>query len=126
MWVIPSPIRVPVTLKKDFILNLNHYRNAHQFTLHKAKVTYEEMVTPLVVHLPKLDKVRMSYLLFPKSRQLCDVSNFCSIVDKFFSDTLVSAGILPDDNYEHVIMVAYGFGGIDRDNPRVDVVIEPL
>lgn len=124
MWVVSVPYRVLVNRKTAFVLNLNQYRNAHYHLLDDAKKDFAKIVKPKLVNIPKLEEVRMSYILFPRTKQLLDVANVCSIVDKFFSDCLVAEQILPDDNYNHVKMVAYGFGGIDKDNPRVDVIIE--
>lgn len=123
MWTIQLPLKVPVSLKRDFYLNLNVYRNADFHTLNRAKVVFGEMVRPLLVGLPDMKQCALEYTLFPSTRRLCDVSNVCSIVDKFFSDTLVDAGKIEDDNYTVVPEVYYHFGAIDKDNPRVDVTI---
>ena len=126
MWVVSVPISVMVTKKKAFSLNLNQYRNANHFTLDKAKKEFADQVKSKLDNIPSLDKIRISYILYPKSQQLCDVSNICSIVDKFFSDCLTTKGIIPDDNYNHVKMVAYGFGEVDKLNPRCEVIIESI
>lgn len=126
MWTILAPTSVMVTKKKKFYLNLNQYRNAHHHTLDKAKKEFAEIVMPRLVDLPTLARIRISYWLFAGTAQKCDVANVCSIVDKFFSDCLTAAGKIPDDNYDHVPVVAYGWGGVERGNPRVEAVIERL
>lgn len=126
MWVVSAPTKVLTNRKTPFSLNLNVYRNAHHHLLDDAKKDFADIVKPRLRDIPSLVQIRMSFLLYPKTRQPCDVSNICSIVDKFFSDCLVSEKKIPDDNYNHVVMNAYGFGGIDKDNPRVDVVIESV
>lgn len=126
MWTVSLPLRIPVSKKKVFLLNLNAYRNANFFTLNKAKVNFEGVVRPLLKELPFLEECTLEYTLYPGSLHLIDVSNICSIVDKFFCDTLVSAGKLADDNYTVVKSVKYLIGSIDRVNPRVDVVIHSL
>lgn len=123
MWTITLPLRVPISKKSDFILNLNEYRNSHFLVLNKAKVTFGEMVRPLLKDLPTMEQCSLEYTLFPATRRKCDVSNICSIVDKFFSDTLVDAGKITDDNYEIVLGAQYLFGCVDKGNPRVDVTI---
>lgn len=125
MWTIHLPIKVPVSKKRDFTLNLNQYRNTHFQVLNKAKVSFEEVVGPLLKGVPRLGECELSYVLFVPTRQLCDVANICSIVDKFFSDTLVSKGKLEDDNYTIVPRVTYSFGGIDKIHPRVEVTVIP-
>lgn len=125
MWTIHLPIKVPVSKKRDFTLNLNQYRNTHFQVLNKAKVSFEEVVGPLLKGVPRLGECELSYVLFVPTRQLCDVANICSIVDKFFSDALVSKGKLEDDNYTVVPRVTYSFGRIDKIRPRVEVTIIP-
>jgi hypothetical protein len=125
LHTISVPISVPVTKKKKFYLNLNQYRNAHHFTLAKAKVNYHQIVEPRLSHLPRFDRIDLTYTLFTGTEQLCDVSNICSIVDKFFSDVLVSCGKIEDDNRKFVLSASYRYGGVDRTNPRVEVTITP-
>lgn len=124
---IALPLRIDYGKKKvcEFILNLNHYRNAHQRVLAEAKVAYTEAILPLLRHLPVFSTVRLVYTLYVKNAQLCDTSNPCSIIDKFFSDALVDAKKIEDDNYTIVHGVDYRFGGIDRNNPRCEVSIIP-
>lgn len=126
MWTISLPLSVRQSKAKNFHLNLNIYRNTHYQTLNKVKVTFQEQVAPLLVQLPKLNQISLSYELYPQSNRLCDIANVCSIVDKFFSDTLVNLGYIPDDNYQHVLGVQYLFGSVDQKNPRVEVTINPI
>jgi hypothetical protein len=126
MYVISVPISVPVSKKKRFYLNLNQYRNAHHFTLSKAKTNYHDIVEPLLKHLPIFDRVRLVYTLYTGTEQLCDTSNICSIVDKFFSDVLVACEKIVDDNRKIVISAEYRWGNVDKHNPRVEVTIVPV
>ena len=122
MEVINFPLTVMVG-RKPFSLNLNKFRNTHYAVLAKAKENYKSLVK-----LPKAhyDKVRLEYTLFPKTKRRLDVSNVCSIVDKFASDMLVDAGILDDDNFDIVVEVVYRFGCIDKDNPRCELKVVEL
>lgn len=126
MWEVSVPISVPVSKNKNWSLNLNIYRNTHHQTLSKAKIKFAAIVHPRLIHIPTLKRARFSYILYPGSAHDLDISNVCCVVDKFFSDVFVSAGKLPDDNYKHLINIAFGFGEIDRANPRCDVIIESL
>ena len=125
--VLRSPLRVKIGKKAEtFSLNLNIYRNTHHYLLNAAKVAYEEAMRSQVVALPVFDRILIRYFLFPQSKRLCDVSNVCCIVDKFFSDVLVTHHRIPDDNYTVVLGVSYEFGSIDKDNPRVEIHITPI
>jgi hypothetical protein len=123
MWTFSLPLKIFVSKNSDFSLNLNQYRNAHFQVLNKAKRNFESLAIGLIRGLPKLERCTLEYELFPGTAQLCDTNNICSIVDKFFSDALVEAGILPDDNYKYIFSSTFKFGRIDRENPRVDVTI---
>ncbi len=126
MFTLSLPISVPVSKAKSFSLNMNQYRNAHYHTLNKAKQTFHDMVIPSLKSLPVLTKISLIYTLFPPSKRELDVANICSIVDKFFSDTLVSSGRITDDNFKVLPNITYRFGSIDKTNPRVEVTIEEL
>lgn len=126
MYSIDLPLYVMVTKKKKFYLNLNQYRNAHHHTLNKAKVEFADQVKPLIGHLPKLSGAGIDYELFVPTRASRDVANICSIVDKFFSDVLVSAGILEDDNFSIVPAVRYRYGGLAPNQGRVTAHIQPI
>lgn len=124
--LLSLPTTVRLSRKTKFALNLNQYRNTHFSILNNAKIAFKKAIEKLVKGLPQLTNVNLTYTLYPRTRQRCDVANVCSIVDKFFSDALVEFGILPDDNYDHLPKVVYQFGSIDKTNPRVDVLIESL
>jgi hypothetical protein len=127
VYTISVPLSVPVTKKgRHWHLNLNQYRNTHFQTLNKAKVAFHDIVAPRLKALPRMSAVRLVYTLFPRNNQLCDTNNICSIVDKFFSDTLVSCGIIEDDNFRIVVGSAFEYGEIDKSDPRVEVTIEPV
>lgn len=62
---------------------------------------------------------RMYFTIFAPDARKFDLSNkFESI-----ADLLVDAGILADDNYEVLPWVVLQFGGIDRKNPRAEILI---
>jgi hypothetical protein len=124
--ILPTSIQYGVKKPKPFYLNLNNYRNAPYHLLSDMKVAFSEIVSPRVTHLPPMDLIRISYYLFTGTRQIPDVANVCSIVDKFFCDVLTKQEIIPDDNPNHLSMVAYGFGGYEKGQPRVEAVIERL
>lgn len=124
--IIHSPLWTQQSKTKKFYLNLNVYRNAHFHTLNKAKVEYKKLVKDQILLLPKMDKIRVSYWLYPKTKRRTDLGNIISIHQKFFEDALVEFGIIPDDSYEHVIQSAMAFGELDKENPRVDIFIEEV
>ena len=123
---LPIYVELGVKKKKTFALNLNTYRNAYFQELNKAKVLFEELVTPLVRGLPQMGKVNLTYRLFFGSKRQIDVANVCCIVDKFFCDTLVNCNRLPGDDKDTISDVRYVWGGVDTKNPRVEVTLSDI
>lgn len=123
------PIHITLWTKKGtskkYPLNFNRFRQLHIYEYGHLKEEWNRIVLPLVQHLPKLDKVEITYTLFTGSNQKSDLMNWISVVDKFFQDTLVKAGKLPDDNYDFVPLIHAIWGEVDKSNPRVQVEIKP-
>ena len=115
-----------LTGKKDkrFYVNLNIYRNAHHFTLNSAKVTFKEIIQDQIDRLPMLNRIKLHYRVFTPTNRKIDTMNVGSIADKFFCDALVESGKILDDDYNFVVYNGFEFGGIDKENPRVEVLIE--
>jgi len=122
--VVYSPLKVRRSKDKFFILNMNHYRNAHFRTLNNVKKMYLTEISEQVKALPTYEKVRLIYTLYPGNRRLCDLDNVLSIHAKFFQDALVTLGRIPEDNYLYVLSSTQCFGEVDKDNPRVEIKIE--
>lgn len=130
---IRETLKLPSSLEqgkkgKRFYLNLNGYRNAHHHTLNNAKVRFKEQVREMILSLGSAGygRVKFTYRVFPRTWQPADISNICSVVDKFFSDAFVELGYLADDNFKYLPEVIYLFGGISKKNPRVEVTVEEL
>lgn len=117
------PLFVQVSANKRFYLNLNQYRNAHFQTLAKAKRVFSEEIWDQVIGLPLMTRCSLVYVLYPPTKATRDTNNVCTIVDKFFSDVLVQAGRLQDDDYTRLDHIHSCFGNVDKTNPRLDVII---
>ena len=126
MSLVKSLLRVPVNkaASKWFILNLNNYRNTHYHVLNKAKQTYTEELN--LDHLPSYIKIQVRLVVYAKNKRKFDLDNVCSIHAKFFLDSLVKANKIPDDSYDCVTRLVYEFGGICKDDPRVDIFIKGI
>lgn len=126
MHKLVAPLRVPQSKTKDFLLNLNAYRNAHHMVLNKTKVEFKDVMREQIEKLPVMNKVRLTYVLFVGSNRRCDLTNMISVIDKYFEDALVELGKLPDDNFNYVPELVFRFGNVDPSNPRVEIYIEEL
>ena len=123
--ILILPLEVYYSKNKKFILNLNNYRNAHYRILSASKKIYTEDLLERIKDLPKFsDVVSLEYVYYAKSKRRLDVSNPCSIIDKFTCDALVKAEIIEDDSSKQIKKVVYRFGGVDKDNPRCVLTIE--
>lgn len=121
------PIQVPVSKKKDFILNLNKYRNSHWNELGKAKSYFHDYIKNAnIEHETFQNPVRFHYIYYPKSKHIFDRMNVASIIDKFLCDALIDVGILKDDTYDLVLFPTFEFGGVDKEYPRCEVYIEEI
>lgn len=129
--MISLPIHITIWTKKGtskkYPLNFNRFRQLHIYEYGTLKEEWNRIVTPLVQSLPNFTgKVEITYTLFTGSSHKSDLMNWISVVDKFFQDTLVKAGKLPDDNYDFVPLIHAVWGEIDKGNPRVQVEIKPF
>jgi len=124
---ISLPLDVQVSKKKKFILNLNNFRNAHFRTLSKAKNDYTDVVSKLA---PKIDytilKCEIEYVYHHGTARSYDLSNPCSIIDKFACDGLTHIGYWKDDNHSTIVKIKYTDSELDRENPRCDMIITVL
>lgn len=129
MWEgrIELPAVVQVR-KKKYSLNLNLYRNTHYYVLNQMKKNFSSLVQEQLKDIPPLKKVFLKYIVHPKTKRLFDVANVCTVVDKFFCDALVQAGIIADDNCTIVEYVSYTVGNKSDKGysyVTVDVIGEP-
>jgi len=103
---------VNVSKKTTKAINLNVYRNLHHHHLNTQKKNFHETVKPLLRDKPKAKKIWIHYEIFAPRNGILDTMNVGSIADKYFSDTLVETGKIPDDNQKHVVLNTFSFGGV--------------
>lgn len=129
MYIIQSPLKITLSHKKDgsigkeFILNLNNYRNAYFRTLNQSKIMYKRAIVEQLQDKPRYNRVAIIYQVFKGDNRRYDIGNVLSIHQKYFEDAMVETGKLPDDKASNIPMVLYTDGGIDRDNPRVEIKV---
>jgi len=125
MIKLESPLWIWVK-KKKFSLNLNIYRNTHYTVLNIAKQNYKMVMSRQVMFLPTMERIKLEFVLYPKTRARMDLANCCCIHDKFIADALVDYGKIEDDDYLHVVESKYSFGKLDKKNPRVEIIITEI
>ena len=70
--------------------------------------------------------VWIKIVYFNPTKRKSDLSNFCSIHDKFVCDALVELGVLEDDNYDFIKEVHYQYWWYDKNAGRVEIEIYSL
>ena len=95
--------------------------------LSTAKKLYSDELVPRLEEFDSFSEpVSLTYTYYARSKRRLDVSNPCSIIDKFACDALVKADILEDDSFNQIKQVVYKFGGVDKNNPRCELVITKM
>lgn len=119
-----SPLWVQVG-KRKIILNLNQYRNTHFRILNNAKIAYKNYMGDQIRKIKGKYKGKccVIYTVYKGDRRDFDIGNICSIHQKFFEDAMVELGRLEDDTFEFIPLVIFCHGGIDKDNPRVEIEV---
>ena len=113
--------------KRPFRLNLNNWRNANPFLRTEADRRFRQIIKDQYKTLPRItfkNKVLIKYEVYFSDKRKKDISNILSIIDKYFSDAIVELGIIPDDNYKHLVKIIYEFGGITDEEYCKATIIE--
>lgn len=116
-----SPLKIMKNSIKNFILNLNQYRNTHYRVLNNCKINYKEYMKEQIKKSKRYDRAIFVYKVFEGNRRRYDLGNVCSVHQKFFEDAFVELNKISDDNSTYIPIVLYLKGRLDRDNPRVEI-----
>lgn len=111
-YTVRLPSYVDVSKKLTKALNLNVYRNLHHYHLSTQKNNFADDVKPLLRDKPRAEKIWIHYTIFASRNGTLDTMNVGAIADKYFSDTMVEAGKIPDDSHQHVVLCTFSFGGV--------------
>jgi len=67
-------------------------------------------------------QIKINYVYYANKKGT-DLDNFVGMARKFFQDALSEFGLIEDDNTNIIIASSEIYGGIDRENPRVEAEI---
>lgn len=128
MYRVILPLKIQYNTKKDgtpcyFNVDLNHYRNTHYRVLNLAKIAYKEYIKDQIDKLPKFKNLLPVYHFYPGNKIRKDISNMCCIHSKFFLDAMTEYGKIDDDSTQYIPMEIYKVKEIDKENPRVEVLL---
>lgn len=121
-YKISMPLKVKLG-RQEYIVNLNQYRNWHYHVMNGVKKNYQAMAAKELCSLPPMNKIRLEFKLFKGSLRRTDRANVLSVHEKFFCDALTKCSVIEDDNDDCIESTLYTSGGLDRKNPRVEIII---
>ena len=127
---IISPLFVTLSRKtvkdKRVSLNMNTYRNLHHRVNNNAKKVYFEELREQLEGLSIQTPVEITYKVYKASKRRLDKMNVVSVVAKFLLDAITDYGCWEDDNDDYVKKETILPTELDRENPRVEIIIKEI
>lgn len=127
---IISPLFVTLPRKtvkdKRIALNMNTYRNLHHRISNDAKKAYSEALREQLRNLTIQTPVEVTYKVYKASKRRLDKMNVISVVSKFLLDSITDYGCWEDDNDDYVKTETILPTELDRENPRVEIIIKEI
>jgi Holliday junction resolvase RusA-like endonuclease len=109
--------------RKKYLIGMNWYGTTHYRTRNKVKQEFHGMIDKVVSKIKLKSPIKTHYKLYYKNK-LSDADNIISVIDKFLMDALQESGTIINDNVQHYVQSSWEVISQDRDNPRVEVIIE--
>lgn len=119
------PLYITNRSNKRKWLTLNNYRNWHYQVSNDIKRRFKADISRML-NFRINGKVKIEYFYFAPDKRTRDLMNVISVVDKFFQDAMVEFGCIESDDLSTVVEVNSCYMGIDKANPRLDVIITKL
>ena len=127
---IISPLFVTLPRKtvkdKRIALNMNTYRNLHHRISNDAKKAYSEALREQLRNLTIQTPVEVTYKVYKGSKRRLDKMNVISVVSKILLDSITDYGCWEDDNDDYVKTETILPTELDRENPRVEIIIKEI
>lgn len=112
---------------KKGAIAVNWYRNAHHHESNAAKKKFKLLIQDQLNQFDKIETpIKIKYTYYAARNNSPDLDNFIGTVKKFFQDALVESGLIEDDNINFIVGNSESYGGIDKENPRVEAEIKQL
>ena len=126
--ISPLFITLPRKTVKDkrIALNMNTYRNLHHRISNDAKKAYSEALREQLRNLSIQTPVEVTYKVYKASKRRLDKMNVISVVSKFLLDSITDYGCWEDDNDDYVKKETIMPTELDRENPRVEIIIKEI
>lgn len=106
--------------------SLNEYLGMSNIATSNLKNNWEAFIRDVLAEYQlidkKVEKCRITYKTFFKFNRRHDLDN---ISPKFIFDGFVKAGFLVDDDYQHITALTT-LCDIDKENPRIEILVEEI
>lgn len=109
-----------------YYINWNNFRNWHYQVCNNLKRKYKEIAALKLEGISFQTKIKMAFVLHKGDKRKVDRSNILGLHEKFFCDALTECGCIVDDNDNYLESTTYRTGEIDKEDPRVDIIIEEI
>lgn len=114
----------PTKTAKNPPINVGWYRNVHYRGSNDAKIKFKKMIQGQLDQFDKIETpIKIKYTYYAKGNNSPDLDNFVGTVKKFFQDALVESGLIEEDNVKFIVASSESYGGIDKENPRVEAEV---
>jgi len=126
--ISPLFITLPRKTVKDkrIVLNLNIYRYLYHRIINDSKKAYSEALKEQLRNLSIQTPVEVTYKVYKGSKRRLDKMNVISVVSKFLLDSITDYGCWEDDNDDYVKTETILPTELDRENPRVEIIIKEI
>lgn len=124
---IISPLYIDLprvrTKPKRVYLNMNAYGNTNTFTNNEVKKAYLEMIREQIGGKVIQTPVEITYRVYKQSKRRLDKMNVVAVTSKYLLDALTNLKCWVDDNDDFVKTETILPTELDKNNPRVEIII---
>lgn len=123
--IITAPLHLNKTKTKKVGLSMNNYRTWHFHVSNKLKKDFKEAVRSQLEG-NTFDHPCIEYFMYYPDNRRHDKMNFAAVISKFFLDAMTEFGCIPDDNDDYIGRESIESMGVDKENPRCEIIITEL
>jgi Holliday junction resolvase RusA-like endonuclease len=106
------------------LVSLNWYRNAHYHVQNAVKKYFHELIEKQLdcnISIPGEYQITYTYFYKNSSSDMTNVTPMCS---KWINDALQALGVVINDNVQYLVKEVHLVAGVDKENPRCEIIIE--
>lgn len=123
---MPLFLETGVRTKIKRFINMNVMNNLHFQVRGTVKKSYEKLAWTKIHRIKFHKMITLEFVLWKADERKGDRANVLSMHEKYFCDALTKSGCIIDDNDKYIERTIYRTGGLDRANPRVDIIIREI